>query len=404
MKKNIKHYYLKMKRCPFCFESNVNIREHYKTHKKCRIGLTNWRKFGYTAISLFSGMGGDTYGLRQAGIKVVGYCEYEKDIKTTHEKNFMGCKLIGKGNGNILEITDEEFAKFCGTDIIFAGFPCQGFSHAGKKMSDDPRNTLFREFVRATRIVNPKIIIGENVKGLLTRKTSSGENYIDIIVEEFSNIGYKVKYKVLNTVDFEITQKRERLIIIGIRENVIEDFNLKFPNPILKSNSIDDFIMRDDYDGMICVPQQLYDFKKNIPSENIITIDEQIEIKENSHPYLKTRIFPNEKERTYGGKKYECLVSFGKRISPIHCEIVDFTKPSKTIICSYGRQPRLFVPFIQRDKQYLRPFNPTELKQIQGFPKNFKIHGNRMSQITQIGNAVPPMLIYHVINTIIKTR
>ena len=93
-----------------------------------------------------------------------------------------------------MKTDDKEFTKYKDVvNLIFAGFPCQGFSNAGKKKINDPRNTLFKEFLRATKIIKPKYIIGENVKGLLTRKTETGEKYIDIIVREFQIIGYNVK-------------------------------------------------------------------------------------------------------------------------------------------------------------------------------------------------------------------
>ena len=91
-------------------------------------------------------------------------------LKETHELNFPNTVLLGQGD--ITKTSDDEFLQYKGkVNLIFAGFPCQGFSHAGKKLPDDPRNTLFREFLRSTRLIKPKYIIGENVKGLLSRKT-----------------------------------------------------------------------------------------------------------------------------------------------------------------------------------------------------------------------------------------
>ena len=132
------------------------------------------------AISLFSGMGGDSQGLVDAGFSLKGYSEKVPVFRETHTMNFQNCSLIG--NGDILDTTDaqlEAYREF--TDLIFAGFPCQGFSNAGKKEPDDPRNTLFREFVRATKLIKPKYIIGENVKGLLKRKTVDDEYFLDVI-------------------------------------------------------------------------------------------------------------------------------------------------------------------------------------------------------------------------------
>ena len=103
------------------------------------------------AISLFSGMGGDSLAIKNCGLKLVCYSEKEKKFCETHDKNFnpKKCKLLG--NGDITKTTDEEILQFKNIDLVFAGFPCQGFSNAGKKKLNDPRNTLFREFLRVTQ-------------------------------------------------------------------------------------------------------------------------------------------------------------------------------------------------------------------------------------------------------------
>ena len=103
----------------------------------------------------------------------------------------------------------------------------------------------------------------------------------------------------------------------------------------------------------------------------------------------------------YKKKSFDCLFSFGKRDSPIHCEIIDIRKPSKTIICTYDHQPRLLVPQRNANGQYLRMMTPTELKQIQSFPRSYLIEGNTKQQIVQIGNAVPPLVIEKLIKAII---
>ena len=96
------------------------------------------------------------------------------------------------------------------------------------------------------------------------------------------------------------------------------------------------------------------------------------------------------------------MLSFGKRGSPIHCEIIDIRLPSKTIICTYDHQPRLFVPLRNILGYFLRCLLPDELKQIQGFPSDFQLSGNLKQQIVQIGNSVPPGLICQVAKTLSK--
>ena len=171
------------------------------------------------AISLFSGMGGDSLGIHNSGIELLAYSEIEKIFQESHELNFPDCKLIG--NGNILNTEDKEFLKFKGSvNLIFAGFPCQGFSNAGKKLPDDPRNTLFREFHRASKLIQPDYIIGENVKGLIKKKTKEGRLFLDVITEEFNNIGYDIYTKVMKCNLHGIPQNRQRLLIVGIKKSL----------------------------------------------------------------------------------------------------------------------------------------------------------------------------------------
>ena len=171
----------------------------------------------WKAISLFSGAGGDTLGMEQAGIKVVGFVEFDKWATETHLRNFKKSILIGKKyHGYITKIPDNEFKKFENKiDIIFAGFPCQAFSHAGKKDPKDKRVNLFKEFVRIVKIVKPKWIIGENVEGILERKDIEGnKNMSKIINKSFKDIGYTmIKPKLISAENYKTPQLRKRVFL-----------------------------------------------------------------------------------------------------------------------------------------------------------------------------------------------
>ena len=389
----------------------------------------------FTAISLFSGAGGDSLGLKNAGINVVAYNEVNPKFCKTHEANFPNCTLIQNDNtSDITKITDETFLNYKEkVDIIFAGFPCQGFSKAGKKDDNDPRNTMFIEFVRATKLINPYMIIGENVKGLLKKKTNSGENYIDIICNEFIHLGYNVSYEIMKCDHYDVPQKRERLIIIGIRQNPY-GWTVKFPTKLTSKPNMRDII---EYSmiGTVKVSESLFN---TIPSNCIITdMTDTSEYLDNNkgHPYLLAKLTATDEQRSYKTTKKDCVVktillphetiviktnkkgdeetktilnetpylfSFNKRESPIHCEIINIKSPCKTIICTYNNQPRFFVPIKNASGCYLRALLPDELKQIQGFPSDYIICGSVKDQIIQIGNAVPPPLIYNIVKTIIS--
>ena len=358
------------------------IKFNIKTHKPLN------------AISLFSGMGGDSLGIVNSGLNLIAYSELSSIFRESHDLNFSDCELIG--NGDITKASDSDFIKYKGKcDLIFAGFPCQGFSNAGKKMADDPRNTLFKEFLRATKLIKPKYIIGENVKGLLGRKTSNNENYIDVIKSSFEEIGYNIYYKVLKAHDYNIPQKRERLIIVGIKNNINKTF--EFPQPIVNPNLNLKDIVTFNMKGALKIEPEDYDMDSIIDECMLIDLDND-ENENNPHPNLK--LLAKSKDYSYKGVVYESRLTFGKRI-PVGGEIIDIRKPAKTIICTYSRQPRFFVPLKNKNGYFLRCLLPDELKQIQGFPKDFKVCGNNSQQIIQIGNAVPPPLITLIIKNLI---
>ena len=343
-----------------------------------------------SALSLFSGCGGDTLGMKSAGLDVKWYSEIKKPFCKTHESNFPESECIGT---DITKIPDEKFMELKGgVKVIFAGFPCQSFSNAGKKRADDTRGQLYLDFVRATRCIEPEFIIGENVKGLLSRKTSTGENFIDVIEQAFKDIGYTCEHKLFPIVKYGVPQKRERLIIVGWKDPA---YVHKWPDEVDVDVSLKN-ILEFNMDGTIEVPKDLID-KAGVDEDSIlIGKGEPCGV---VHPYLIDRC--KQRNLEYNGKQVgEYGFSFGKRVSPIHCEIVDIKMPSKTIISTYDHQPRLFVAQRVGNKYYLRPYTVDELKQIQGFPKDYIMEGSPKDQVVQLGNAVPPPLIQKIVESI----
>lgn len=350
------------------------------------------------AISLFSGMGGDSLGITKAGLELIAYSEWEKEMIETHELNFPDTKLIGCGD--ITKTTDDEFLEYKDdVDLIFAGFPCQGHSHAGKKLPNDPRNTLYKEFLRAATLIKPKYIIGENVKGLLSRKTVDNELYIDVIKEGFESIGYKIDCRsyMCSKLDIDVPQNRERLIIVGIRSDLKQSFT--FPEENDKRSGDLKNIVNFNMEGALKIELEDLDFDFNIiPKECILTDLDNDEKDKNPHPNLVQLA----KKRDYvrKGVHRPHRLHFGKRLD-VGGEIIDIRKPINTIICSYAHCPRFFVPLKNKNGNYLRTLLPDELKQIQGFPKDYKLSGNVGKQIKQIGNAVPPPLIEMIIKELL---
>jgi DNA (cytosine-5)-methyltransferase 1 len=375
-------------------KSNKDLNERVKELEK----QTNIKE-KVKAISLFSGMGGDSVGIVKAGLKLVGYSEWEKEMRDTHELNFPETSLLGCGD--ILKTLDEEFLKYKYiVDLIFAGFPCQGFSNAGNKDPNDPRNSLFREFARSAKLIKPKYVIGENVKGLLQRKTANGEEYMDIIKSEFNKIGYDIYYKVYmcSKLDIGVPQNRERLIIVGIRQDLNQDF--VFPEQNENKSGNLKYIIKFTMEGTIKLKPEYLDFDFNdIPEECIITDMDNDEEESNPHPNLVQYAVKRDYERK--GVKRPHRLHFGRRLD-VGGEIIDIRKPINTIICSYAHCPRFFIPLKNKNGNYLRCLTPDELKQCQGFPADYKISGNTGKKIKQIGNAVPPPLIEMIVKELVK--
>jgi len=173
--------------------------------------LRNKKKSKFSVIELFAGAGGTALGMENAGIEHVLLNEWDKHACSTLRAN--------RPDWNVIEGDVRELKFFEGqADIVQGGFPCQAFSYAGNKMGfEDIRGTMFFEFARCVKEVKPKIAIGENVRGLLTHDNG---RTLKTMVSVLEDLGYRVKYKVLKSHYFDVPQKRERLIIIGIRQDL----------------------------------------------------------------------------------------------------------------------------------------------------------------------------------------
>ena len=323
-----------------------------------------------------------TLGMLLADVNVVGYVEYDKTCIATHERNFPDSKLIGK---DICSVPDEDVLTYANViDILFGGFPCQSFSHGGKKDAEDPRGFLYREFVRFVRLIRPKFILGENVKGLLKRKMTDGRLFIDVIMSEFAELGYTIKHNLFNMKNYGIPQSRERVLIYGIRNDLNIDFDLgelSHLPPRFNRDIVEYSLER----ALLVEKENLLDI---IPEEQCVEDLEDV-----SDPSLTP---PTNLVKCYNTD----AISFRTRGKPTWSCVVDKDDVARTILCSYGRMPRLFVPVRNGVGVYLRPYTIKELQQIQGFPEDFEILGKYIEQVNQIGNAIPPLFVKHVVNYI----
>ena len=375
-----------------------------------------------TAISLFSGAGGDTLGMKQAGYHVVAFSEFKKPAIETHLAAFPESVHLTNpttGSPSIIQIPKEVLEPFRDkVDVVFAGFPCQGFSHAGKKRQEDPRNELVYEFARVVEIVKPRWMIGENVPGLLSRTgrdpiTNQIRPVIEIIEDIFQRIGYHLTYRVWKATDHGVSQERKRLILIGApAERGWPSLPPVSSPPVLAPPVLAPIrpFLETHLRGAVRFPKENH--PDNLSPHYWIPTTED-EAKDNPHPNLVRLVkgirglTKKEREDEKGEDTKEKivpggLVSFGVRKSPYHGQILDPDLPSKTIICTYGVCPRLFVGLhnSETDTYWVRTLTTTELGRIQGFPADYPWRGKEKEMITQIGNAVPPPLARAVLQSL----
>ncbi len=313
----------------------------------------------FKSIELFTGAGGTALGLENAGFQHLINVEIDKDACKTIRKNRPEWKLI---SSDIREINFEEWRGL--VDVVEGGFPCQSFSYAGKgKGFGDIRGTLFFEFARCIKESLPKIAMGENVKGLL--KHDDGKT-LATMVKSLKDIGYKVGYRVLRSQYLDVPQKRERLILLAVRN----DLNI----PLLLPREHDYFISIGD--ALFNVPQS--DGQK-YPSR-------KLEIMKMVPPGGCWRDLPQKVKEEYMGKS---LYQGGGKTGMARRLSLD--EPCLTLTCAPAQK--------QTERCHpteTRPLTIREYARIQTFPDDWEFVGSISSRYRQIGNAVPVNLGYHI--------
>lgn len=316
-----------------------------------------------TYVDLFCGAGGFSLGFDNKGFKNIFSLDCEKSFCETYMFNFPKHNLLYK---KIEDLKKNEINKITNgkkVDVVIGGPPCQGFSIAGnigRKFIDDPRNYLFREFVRIINIIKPNIIIMENVERLYSHNKHKTKNQI---IKLFEKTGYYVECKVLNSSDFLIPQIRKRTIFIG---NLLSK-KIIFPEKVSsKLVSVKEAIGD--------LPQLKSGEKSSLPNHVAMNHTDQM-LKKMS--YVKDG----------GGRE-----TIPKSLRPRTGDIRKYIKYSsnKPSVCVTGDMRKIFH-YSQN-----RALTVRELARIQTFPDNFIFKGSTISQQQQIGNAVPPKLSEYI--------
>ena len=291
-------------------------------------------------VSLFSGAGGLDLGFIKAGHTIAWANDLYHDAVKTYQSN-IGYHIIEK---DIHDVSSESIPD---CDVIIGGFPCQGFSVANTKRTvRDERNELYKQMIRVIKDKKPLFFLAENVKGLL----NIGKGLvIKMIIDDFSAIGYRVKYQLVNAVDYGVPQQRQRVIIIGIRNDI--NFGYKFPEQQYN---------KDGTDGLkhwVSVKDVLQDMPDPDKPNDLA-----------NHEY----------------SKYKITVSnyLGHRL-------IDSDKPAPTITARGDDRGGVVVLHHYNNT---RRMSCRELAAIQSFPLDYCFSGNRSSVYRQIANAVPPLL------------
>jgi DNA (cytosine-5)-methyltransferase 1 len=316
-------------------------------------------KTRFTSIELFAGAGGLALGLENAGFRHSLLVEIDRYAAATLKLNR---PLWNTVCGDAAEV---DYRGYRGkVDIVTGGFPCQAFSYAGNQLGfEDARGTLFYQLARCIKEVQPKIAVGENVRGLLVH---DGGKTLQAMLDILDEIGYRAAFKVLRAQYLDVPQKRERLIIIAVRKD------LKMPAlfPIEKDYTVS---LRE---ALADVPKS--DYQRYSPKkEKVLKL---------VPPGGYWRDLPPEVQREYLGRSF--FLSGGKTGM---ARRLSWDEPSLTLTCAPAqKQTERCHP------EETRPLTVREYARIQSFPDDWSFVGSVGQQYKQIGNAVPVNLGYHV--------
>lgn len=343
-----------------CEEKENYITNDCKNHIDIKNVVANRQ---YTCVELFAGAGGLALGLEEAGFEDVGLVEWDKYACDTLRLNRPDWNVI---QGDIVEIAENGIRNYIDkdaeVDLLSGGYPCQAFSYAGKKLGlEDVRGTMFYYYAKILEELKPKVFLAENVRGLVSH--DNGKT-LQTMIDVFTDMGYNVRYEILKAINYDVAQKRERVIIIGTRKDLSEEIDFKFPKPF-------------DY-----IPT-LRDALKDVPqSEGAKYPDKKKQVLDLVPPGGCWINLPEEIAKDYMGKSY--YSGGGKRGM---ARRISWDEPCLTLTCSPAQK--------QTERCHpdeTRPFTTREYARIQSFPDEWMFSGSMSQVYKQIGNAVPVKL------------
>ena len=337
-------------------------------------------------LDLFCGSGGISEGFKLAGFKIVGGVDFDADSIKTFAHNFPSAVAIC---GNLLEFSEKKIKKDFGdlaVDVIVGGPPCQGFSNANRWQgeSKDPRNKLFYEYLRFVKVLQPKVVVIENVRGILTKDKGYAKTRILKLIE---NLGYVVSCEVLNASDYGVPQNRYRAFFVAIRSDTVQsefDFSsLKKKEKVTVKDAIGELYKFEKTRDEIRITTEAESAyrkylrsRKGIVKNHEVNYPAELTQKRISHvPQggnwvdIPSGLFSNQRNNRHS--------SAFKRLSEKDCSVT---------IDTGNAHSNYFHP------KYNRIPTVREAARLQSFSDEFEFIGTRSSQYRQVGNAVPPLL------------
>ena len=336
---------------------------------------------GLKSVDLFCGIGGFNIGLNKLGVQNVFSSDIDKYAQDTYKLNFGE-----KPYGDITQIDAQNIPSF---DILTAGFPCQPFSYAGlnKGFEDKTRGTLFFDICRIIDFHKPEMFLLENVKGL--KSHNNGET-LKTILDALTNLGYNVKWKVINSLDFGIPQARERWYCVGFKN---QDIDFNFPDK--KVNYIPNLRQiindGDNQDNKL----KLTKFEVDRINFHFANAKNGDRIQHDASKYEA-----NTKKGKHG------IFSFQKPDKSLRFHVGDFAKTQiqeAFYACKDTYSPTIIAGRVPKLWDVERKLSVLEAKRLQGFPDDFKFNVSDNQAYKQLGNAVCVPVVHAILEKMVQT-